>query len=54
MLEPCQLPARALDYQQNVVELFSEDRSLSPHRLDDLMVRLYWLLLRKSTTVHHT
>jgi len=54
MLEPCQLPALALDHQQNVVELFGEDRSLSPHRLDDLMVRLYWLLLRKSTTVPHT
>lgn len=53
MLEPCQPPELFLNSQRNlwaanVVELYNEDGSLSAHRLDDLMVRLYWLLLRKS------
>jgi hypothetical protein len=50
MLEPCQPPEFFLNSRKNVVELYNEDRTLSAHRLDDLMVRLYWLLLRKSDT----
>lgn len=48
LLEPCPLPAFWLQFNEPSVQLFGDAGRTKTQRLDDLVVRLYWLMYRKT------
>lgn len=48
LLEPCPLPDSWLEFSEPSVQLFSDADRSATQRLDDLVVRLYWLIHRKA------
>jgi hypothetical protein len=51
MLEPCELPAFWLGFNEPSVQLYGDAELSATQRLDDLVVRLYWLIYRKTKDV---
>jgi hypothetical protein len=50
-LDPTPVPAFWMQFQEPAVQLFSDADRSQKQRLDDLIVRLYWLIHRKTTEV---
>jgi hypothetical protein len=48
LLEPCPLPPFWLQFNEPSVQLFEDADRSETQRLDDLVVRLYWLIYRKT------
>jgi hypothetical protein len=48
LLEPCPLPEFWLRFQEPYVQLYGDSERPETHRIDDLVVRLYWLIYRKT------
>jgi len=48
LLDDCAIPQFWTKYQDPSVQLYSDARRSAAHRLDDLVVRLYWLIYRKT------
>lgn len=48
LLEPCALPDFWLKFSQPAVQLYGDAGRSATHRIDDLLVRLYWLIYRKT------
>jgi hypothetical protein len=48
LLERCPLPKFWLRFQEPYVQLYGDAERSATHRVDDLMVRLYWLIYRKT------
>jgi hypothetical protein len=48
LLEPCPLPDFWLRFQEPHVQLYGDSEGSETHRVDDLVVRLYWLIYRKT------
>jgi hypothetical protein len=48
LLEPCSLPTFWMRFNEPSVQLFGDRARPETHRVDDLMVRLYWLIYRKT------
>lgn len=48
LLEPCPLPAFWLQFNEPSVQLFGDAGRTKTQRLDDLVVRFYWLMYRKT------
>ena len=48
LLDDCALPEFWLRFAEPSVQLFGDSAGSSERRLDDLVVRLYWLIYRKS------
>jgi hypothetical protein len=48
LLEPCPLPEFWLRFQEPYLQLYGDSERSATHRIDDLMVRLYWLIYRKT------
>lgn len=51
LLEPCELPAFWLGFNEPSVQLYGDAERSATQRLDDLVVRLYWLIYRKTKDV---
>jgi len=51
LLEPCPLPDFWLRFQEPYVQLYGDSERSATHRIDDLMVRLYWLIYRKTKVI---
>lgn len=53
-LEPSDLPTEFNMHPKNLkVQLWSDDQLSQKHRIDDLIVRLYWLRYRDTTSATH-
>lgn len=52
LLEPCPLPKFWLRFQEPYVQLYGDSERSATHRIDDLIVRLYWLIYRKTKFLH--
>jgi TIR domain len=48
LLEPCPLPDFWLQFNEPYVQLYGGTERSATQRLDDLVVRLYWLIYRKT------
>jgi hypothetical protein len=48
LLEPCDLPGFWKQFQEPYVQLYGDSERSATHRIDDLVVRLYWLIYRKT------
>jgi hypothetical protein len=48
VLEPCRLPESWQKYDEPSVQLYGDAVRSATQRLDDLIVRLYWLIYRKT------
>jgi hypothetical protein len=48
LLEDCPIPEFWTQYQDPSVQLYGDATRPAAHRLDDLVVRLYWLIYRKT------
>jgi hypothetical protein len=48
LLEDCQVPELWRHYQESFVQLYGDSKRSAEHRLDDLIVRLYWLIYKKT------
>jgi hypothetical protein len=48
LLEDVPLPEHWNSYMDPAVQLYEDADRAATHRLDDLMVRLYWLIYRKT------
>ena len=48
LLEPCQLPEFWVQFNEPSVQLYGDADRSTTQRLDDLVVRLYWLIYRKT------
>jgi hypothetical protein len=48
LLEPCPLPDFWLRFNEPSVQLYRDNKRSATQRLDDLVVRLYWLIYRKT------
>jgi hypothetical protein len=48
LLEPCNLPQFWMEFQEPYVQLYGDSERSEIHRIDDLVVRLYWLIYRKT------
>ena len=48
LLEPCTLPDFWLRFHEPSVQLYGDEDRSATQRLDDLVVRLYWLIYRKT------
>jgi hypothetical protein len=48
LLEPSPLPDAWLEFNEPYVQLYGDSNSSETHRIDDLIVRLYWLIYRKT------
>jgi hypothetical protein len=48
LLEPCPLPKFWMMFNEPAVQLYGDSVRAETHRVDDLMVRLYWLIYRKT------
>lgn len=53
LLEPCPLPDFWLKFNEPSVQLFGDRDRSATQRLDDLVVRLYWLIYRKTKVADH-
>ena len=51
LLEDCPLPAFWLEFHEPSVQLYGDAARSATQRLDDLVVRLYWLIYRKTKVV---
>ena len=54
LLEPCDLPKFWEQFQEPYVQLYGDSERSATHRIDDLVVRLYWLIYRKTKTSRTT
>lgn len=54
LLEPCPLPDFWLKFNEPSVQLFGDEDRSETQRLDDLVVRLYWLICRKTKAADST
>jgi TIR domain len=54
LLEPCDLPKFWEQFQEPSVQLYGDSERSATHRIDDLVVRLYWLIYRKTKISHET
>jgi TIR domain len=54
LLEPCPLPEFWLRFREPSVQLYGDSERSANHRIDDLMVRLYWLIYRKTKSSEAT
>jgi len=48
LLERCDLPKFWAQFQEPYVQLYGDSERSATHRIDDLVVRLYWLIYRKT------
>lgn len=48
LLEPCPIPEFWMRFSEPWVQLYGDAERSTTQRLDDLMVRLYWLIYRKT------
>jgi hypothetical protein len=48
LLEPCDLPEFWMQFDEPCVQLYGDSERSEIHRIDDLVVRLYWLIYRKT------
>lgn len=48
LLDDCPIPKFWIQYQDPCVQLYGDKKRPAAHRLDDLVVRLYWLIYRKT------
>ena len=54
LLEPSPLPEFWLRFDEPHVQLYGDSDRPETHRIDDLMVRLYWLIYRKTKSAEAT
>jgi hypothetical protein len=48
LLEPCPLPKFWRQFNEPAVQFYGDSERSETHRIDDLMVHLYWLIYRKT------
>ena len=54
LLEPSPLPEFWLRFHESHVQLYGDSDRSETHRIDDLIVRLYWLIYRKTKSAEAT
>ena len=54
LLDDSPIPEFGTLYQEPSVQLYGDEKRPAAHRLDDLVVRLYWLIYRKTDVADWT
>ena len=48
LLDKAKIPDFWMEFKDPAVQLYGDEKRSSTNRIDDLMVRLYWLIYRKT------